>query len=157
LSLNILAGAGVTLVDVEKASGYSSLQDWDTFHYQFKLQGFLDLGALDAGLEAGYNKLYWWYYVGPYGSQTIYREGNIGTWSILALVQKSGNCGLFLQAGGGLHMFSDGSAIGLMTASGYAFRLSERISIPVFARVDAIFGTGTPIAISGGSGIQIRL
>jgi len=157
LSLAILGGAGVTLVDVEKASGYSSLQDWDTFHYQFKLQGFFSLGALDVGLEAGYNKLYWWYYVGPYGSQTIYRQGNVGTWSILALVQKSGNSGLFLQAGGGLHMFPEDSAFGVMAASGYAFRLSQRISIPVFFRVDAVFGTGSPIAISGGSGVRIRL
>jgi len=157
LALNILGGAGVTLVDVEKAAGYSSLQDWDTFHYQFKLQGFFSLGALDVGLEAGYNRLYWWYYVGPYGSQTIYREGNVTTWSILALAQKSGNSGLFLQAGGGLHMFSEDSTFGVMAASGYAFRLAERISIPVFVRVDAVFGTGSPIAISGGSGVRIRL
>ncbi|TFG78542.1 MAG: SH3 domain-containing protein, partial [Chrysiogenales bacterium] len=122
LVLNILGGAGVTLVDIEKAAGYPSLQDWDTFHYQFKLQGFFSLGALDIGLEAGYNKLYWWYYVGPYGPQTIYREGAIGTWSILALAQKAGNSGLFLQAGGGLHIFSDDSTFGLMAASGYAFR-----------------------------------
>lgn len=159
LKIGIQGGAGFTIVDLAKASGYDEpiLTDWGTFHYKFNLQALYKVGIIELGLEAGYNDLYWYYLRIPYGIQTIYRTNCVSTISIYGLLQHTMPNAIFLQAGAGIHIFDDGSTLGLMGAVGYDFRLSERLSIHLFLRIDLILDDGTPIPLSLGAGVRYHM
>lgn len=159
LKIGVLGSAGFTIVDLTKASGYDEpiLTNWGTFHYQFDLQATYKIGLLELGLEVGYNKLYWYYLRIPYGTQTIYRERHINTVNIYGLIQHTRPNAIFLQAGAGVHFFKDGTVLGFMSTAGYEFRLSDKLSAPLFIRIDLIMGDGTPIPISLGAGIRYKL
>jgi hypothetical protein len=159
LKIGVQGGAGFTIVDLAKASGYDEpiLTNWGTFHYKFNLQALYKVGMIELGLEVGYNDLYWYYLRIPYGDQTIYRENYVHTVNIYGLLQHTMPNAIFLQAGAGIHIFDDGSTLGLMGAAGYDIRLTDKLSIPLFLRLDVIFGDGTPIPISAGAGIRYHM
>jgi hypothetical protein len=159
LKIGVQGGAGFTIVDLAKASGYDEpiLTEWGTFHYKFNLQALYRLGMIELGLEVGYNDLYWYYLRIPYGYQTIYRENYVHTVNIYGLLQHTMPNAIFLQGGAGIHIFGDGSVLGLMGEVGYDIQLSERLSIPLFLRFDVIFGDGTPMPISLGGGIRYHM
>jgi hypothetical protein len=159
LTIGFHGSAGLTIVDLAKASGYDEpiLTDWGTFHYKFNVQALYKIGLIELGFEVGYNDLYWYYLRIPYGTQTIYRENYISTMNIYGLLQHTTPSAIFLQAGAGIHIFDEGSALGFMGTVGYDFRLSERLSLPIFLRLDLILGDGTPIPISLGAGIRYHL
>jgi hypothetical protein len=62
--------------------------------------------------------------------------------------------GLFVQTGAGLHFFPEGTAPGFTVVTGVNFRLSDRLSLPVFVRLDFILGDGTPTPVSFGTGLR---
>jgi hypothetical protein len=159
LTFGLQGGAGLTMVNLAKASGYDEpiLSDWGTFHYKFNVQAFYKFGLIELGLEVGYNDLYWYSLRIPYGIQTIYRENSVSTMNIYGLLQHVTPSAIFLQAGAGIHVFDEGSALGFMGTVGYDFRLSERLSMPIFLRFDLILGDGTPTPVSLGAGIRYRM
>lgn len=159
LKIGLQGSAGTTIVDLVKVTDYDEpiLREWDTFHYQIKLQALHKIGSIESGLEVGHNKLYWYYLRIPYGTQWIYRERLINTINVYALLQHTLPNAIFFQAGAGVHFFHDGISLGFMSTAGYEFRLSEKLSVPIFARIDLILGDGTPIPLSLGAGIRYHM
>ena len=144
---------GTTLVDVEKASGYDPLEEWDTFHYQINIQALYHLKKFQVGVELGFDRLYYFYARVPYGYQTIYRENTIGTTSLIGLFQYQLIDSIFFQGGSGLYFFESGTVLGFMGSLRYHFKITEKISIPAFIRVDVIFGDATPTPFAAGLGV----
>lgn len=159
LKIGLQGSAGSTMVDLVKVTDYDEpiLKNWGTSHYQIKLQALYRIGSIEPGVEVGYNDLYWYYLKIPYGTQWIYRERYINTINIYGLLQHTRPNAIFLQAGAGVHFFHDGTSLGFMGTAGYEFRLSEKLSMPVFIRLDLILGDGTPIPLSLGAGIRYHI
>lgn len=88
--LGLSISAGYTALDFEAASGYpdSLMDDWDQFHYKITAYGLFPLSStFSAGLELGYNYLYYYYYRIPYGTSPVYREAQWSTISCLGMVR----------------------------------------------------------------------
>ena len=156
--LGVMLGGGYTAVNFEEASGYSDdyLNDWGQVHFKAVAYCLIPLlSRFKAGVEIGYNDLYWWYYRVPYGPSPVYREVYWSTLSFLGIVRKELPGLLYLQAGAGLHsFFDDGTALALSAALGIKPRIS-RFGIPICLRVDPIFGAGMPITIALCGGLEM--
>jgi hypothetical protein len=152
-SAGLLAGAGVTIVDVSKVLEPYELSDWNTYSMMFK--GFAEYSIADdqaIGLEAGTNRLYYWEY--PALPYSWYNWRTEWTTNVVAYFLKDFGSRFYLQSGVGLHIFHNGTAAGLMAGGGAQFYLSEQFVIPLFLRVEPIFGAETPVAINIGTGLK---
>jgi hypothetical protein len=150
-------GGGFTAVNFEKASGYSDdyLEDWGQGHFKATLYGLAKLAPkFKAGIEVGYNDLYWWYYRIPYGPSPVYRSAEWSTLSLLGIFHKDVGRLFFIQAGAGFHFFDGDPAFALSAAIGIQPRF-KNIMFPVSFRVDPIFGAGSPTAIALGAGMEL--
>jgi hypothetical protein len=155
-SFGLIAGGGVSIVDVSQVVQPNELYDWNTYSLVFK--GFADykIGEGNAiGIEAGTNRLYFWKYPAPGYSWYNFRT----EWTTNAVIyfQKQLGDRFYLQSGAGLHMFKTGTVLGILGAFGTSFYITENLTIPVFLRVEPIFGNSTPIAINFGTGIRYNL
>ena len=160
IDIGVTLYPGYTAVNFEKALGYSDeyLNDWDQFYYSATLKGFLTTDkTVDYGAEIGWQRLYYAYYVVPYGTSPVYREFNITTFSIMGLARYSTTNRFFVIAGAGIHFFYDGVAPALMVEPGYFFKVGENLKIPVSLRIYPIFGDGTPTPVSLGIGVSYVL
>ena len=155
-SAGLIAGGGGTIVDVEEVLYEYSLSEWNTWSLVFKGFAEYQIGNNTAiGLELGANRLYYWEYKAP-----GYSWYNWGTeWTTNAVFYLAYDLGekFYVQAGAGIHIFSDGVVPGLMTGVGTLFPVGEKISIPLFLRVEPIFGCETPVAVNLGTGVRLKL
>jgi hypothetical protein len=150
---------GFTLINFEKALGYSSdnLENWNQFHLSAAVRGFLlSEKPIQFGAEVAWNKLYYAYYVIPYGPSPVYREFNVTTFSMMLLGRHFINK-FFFVGGAGLHFFNSGVSAGICLESGYMINAGESIKIPVSIRIDPIFASGTPVPISLGAGLTFAI
>ena len=149
--IRVMAGGGYTLVNFAEASGYpdSSLQNWDQANYSFSLQCLWRLTpTVRLGAEAGWEQLYYWYYVIPYGYSPVYREANWATIFAGPVVQIFLARSVYVLGGADLHFFSgDGTAVGLSAGIGTEFRLSNTLTFPLEFRVKPVLGKGTPTVL----------
>lgn len=155
--LGFSLGGGFTAVNFENASGYSDeyLEDWGQGHFKATLYALVPLASkFKAGIEIGYNDLYWWYYRIPYGPSPVYRSAEWSTLSVLAVMEKDLPGIFFTQAGAGVHFFDGDPALSLTAAFGIKPRI-KNFGIPVCLRIDPIFGAGFPIAIALGAGLEL--
>jgi len=146
---------GFTLVNFEKALGYSDdyMEDWSEVHLCAALRGFLALGKpVQFGAELAWQRLYYAYYIVPYGPSPVYREFNVSTVSLLVLGRYSFN-NFFSVGGAGIHSFNDGIAPSLCLEAGYMINILENLKIPVSFRINPVFGSGTPTPFSVGAGL----
>lgn len=157
LSLSVYPG--FTIVNFEKALGYSSddLENWNQFHISAAIHGFiLSEKPFQLGGEVAWNKLYYAYYVIPYGASPIYREFYVSTVSMMLLgrhfIDK-----FFLVGGAGVHIFNSGVSPGICLEAGYMIHAGESIRIPISIRIDPILAKGTPVPICLGTGLAIVL
>ena len=160
IEISLSAYAGYTAVNFEKALGYSDedMEDWDQFYYSVSLKGFLTSDKpLHFGAEIAWQRLYYAYYIVPYGPSPVYREFNVATTSVMALVRYSAENKFFALAGAGIHFFEDGVAPAIFIEPGYMISIGEKLKIPVSIRINPIFGDGTPIPVSVGVGLNYRL
>jgi hypothetical protein len=132
-SVGVLAGGGITIVDVSKVLEPYELSDWNTYSMTFK--GFAEYGLSGdqaIGLEAGSNRLYYWEYPAPGYSWFNWRTE--WTTNVIAYFVKNFSSRFYLQSGVGVHIFHDGTVAGLMAGGGAQFYLTEKFVIPVFLR-----------------------
>jgi hypothetical protein len=143
-----MGGGGYTLVNFKKASGYpdSSLEDWNQVNYSLALQGLWKLAPnIRIGGEAGWEQLYYWYYIIPYGYSPVYREANWATVFVGGVAQFFLTPIFYALGGVDLHFFSgDGTALGVSGGIGMEIPLFDRLAIPIEFRVKPVFGAGTP-------------
>ncbi|MBN2035561.1 MAG: hypothetical protein JW768_02345 [Chitinispirillaceae bacterium] len=150
-------GAGYTWVDFEEASDRREeyQEDCGEFHFKAAGYGLLPLGPLmSAGLEIGYNNLYWYYYRVPYVPSPIHDEKYWSTISFLGLLRVNLTDLFFVQTGAGLHAFiDDGSAFAVSAAAGIQPRINN-ISFPISVRIEPVFGKGTPTVFALDAGVE---
>ena len=159
-SVGLVAGAGYTAVDVEKAVDYSPLEEWDNYAIIIKAVAEYELrpGLLLVG-EIGENRLYYWEYrwSDGYYSGTRYRSEwttNIGL-SFKKLFGES----MYVQAGPAVHIFNDGSGtvLGLVLGGGYELELGDNFVLPLGVRVEPVFGNAVPVSFLLHTGIRYIL
>jgi hypothetical protein len=158
VSLSVLPG--FTAVNFEKALGYSDdyMEDWDQFTYGFSAKGFLVPDKpYRFGAEIGWQRLYYAYYVVPYGDYPVFREFNISTVSLMALAGYSITENFFVIAGAGIHIFNNGVTPAFYIEPGYQIKFGQRIKVPISLRINPVFGDGMPILISLGLGISYSI
>ena len=156
IEISLSGYPGYTLVNFEKALGYEDdyMSDWDQFFYGISLKGLLVPNkTFSYGLELGWQRLYYAYYIIPMGYYSAYREFNVSTISIMALGRYSPGQKFFVLAGAGIHKFNDGISPAIFIEPGYEFGLGERLKIPVSVRINPVFGDGTPLSASLGVGL----
>jgi hypothetical protein len=150
---------GFTIVNFEEALGYPDdyMTDWNQFYFSAAARGFLNTGkTMHFGAELAWEKLYYAYYVVPYGTSPVYRAFTVNTFSLMALGRYSKN--KFFAVGGlGAHFFNNGVAPSICLEAGYLINSGGKIKFPVSFRVNPIFGDGTPTPISIGIGISYTI
>jgi hypothetical protein len=153
--VSVLLYPGFTLVNFEKALGYSDdyLSDWSQFYFSAALRGFLhSSNSIQFGAEIAWQRLYDAYYVVPFPPTTVESSFHVSTISLMALGRYSYGK-FFVIGGGGLQSFESGLSPGISFETGYMLRAGETLRIPVSVRVNPIFASGTPTPISVGTGI----
>lgn len=168
--LNIQNNFGYTVVDVGQAmdiDAFSSvsgqgLSDWDQFNYKLLGQLFFEKSAkVSHGVELGLHRLYRWEEAyKPYvGSSQRWRGGVIWTMEAGYVAKYAFGEHYYVLSGLSIHNFLNGSGmtLGVPFALGHEIKFSDKFSMPLEFRVDVIFGSGTPIAIGGGLGLQFDL
>ncbi len=134
------------------------MNDWDQFYYSVSLKSLLTSDkSVHFGAEIGWQRLYYAYYVVPYGTSPVYREFNIATTSLMALARYSSNQRFFALVGAGIHIFYDGVAPAIFIEPGYMIKLARNLKLPVSIRVNPVFGDKIPIPISLGVGVSYKL
>lgn len=160
IEISLSGYAGYTAVNFEKALGYEDedMEDWDQLYYSFSAKGYFNSDKpINFGAEVGWQRLYYAYYVVPYGPSPVYREFNVSTTSVMALARYSKNQKFYALAGAGIHIFGDGVAPAIFIEPGYLVSIGENLRIPLSVRLNPIFGDGTPITISFGIGVSYRI
>ncbi len=150
---------GFTIVNFEKALGYSNdyLENWNEFHYSAAFRGFLLSGKpIQFGAEFAWQRLYYAYYIVPYGPSPVYREFNVSTVSLMALGRYSVS-NFFAVGGAGIHFFNNGISPAICLEAGYKLNVGANLKLPVSIRVNPIFGSGTPTPISAGIGFSYTI
>jgi hypothetical protein len=155
-SVGFTAGAGYTVINVQKVNDPILLSDWDNFSLVFKgyAEYQLSKGNL-IGLEVGRNRLYYWEYPAP--GYTWYNWRTEWTTNAVFYISKYFGERFFVQAGPGIHIFYNGTVFGLMGSAGTSFPIGKSLSIPVTFRIEPVFGSGTPIAVNLATGIRFNL
>lgn len=153
ITIELIGGGGVTIVDVQEASGQTSeVLGEDKGMYQvFGRVFFADLGPARVGVEVGYQYLY--YYDAPYIG-TLARD--IDAMRYAAVLRFSAADRLIAEAGAGIHSFDGGSVLSALGAIGLDFGVAERFSIPVRVRADVVFDDAITIPVGATIGLAVR-
>jgi hypothetical protein len=159
-SVGLVAGAGYTAVDVEKAVDYSPLEEWDNIGIIIKAVAEYELkpGLLLVG-EIGENRLYYWEYRWSDGYYYGTRYRSEWTTNIGLSFKKLFGESLYVQAGPAVHIFNDGTGtvLGLLLGGGYEIKVGDRLEVPLGLRVEPVFGNAVPVSILLHSGIRYVL
>jgi hypothetical protein len=155
-SFGLIIGGGYTVINVQKVVDPNPLSDWNNYGLVFK--GYAEYQISEdkmLGLEIGRNRLYYWEYPAPGYSWYNWRT----EWTTNAVVYLSKHFGekFFIQIGPGIHIFYNGTVLGLLGSVGTSFPISNNFSIPLTFRIEPVFGSGTPVAINIATGIRFKL
>lgn len=160
LEFNVLAGA--TAVDIEEAIG-EEIEDWSVFNLGILATAAKSVNEnMDAGLELGFQQLYYYEYIYDYPAQVGYSSrweyGNASTIH-LGAVFNFHSTGAYFKTGGNIRVFTDGSGVtlGLLTGGGFKINVSDKVYIPLGLRLDVVFGNATPIGLTLDTGVNIAL
>ena len=149
-NIGIITGAGHTFVDIEKAIDWDDLEEWDYVGVIIKALGEYEFkNELILYTEIGATRLYYWEYRWSDGYYSGFRFRSEWTTNLQVHLKKFLSDNWFIQAGPGIHIFNDGSGTvpGISAAAGYTAFLTDEISIPVAARLESVFGSGTPTSL----------
>ena len=148
---------GVNLLDVEKSEEYE-LEDWNTYSNETLVEftKVNDRGLILGG-EFGAHRLYYWERRDSYYG--YYYWGTQWTYHLGGLVGYTQNEKLSLKTGLNFRFYSDGSgiAVAIPIAADYGIRLSDRLTLPVGIRTDAIFANAFTFSINILVGLRYQI
>ena len=146
---------GVNILDVEKSEDYE-LEDWNTYSNETLIEftRVNDQGLILGG-EFGAHRLYYWErrdtYYGYYywGTQWTYHLGGLVGYAL--------NEKISLKTGLNFRYYSDGSgiAVAIPIFADYGIRLTDRLSLPVGIRTDAIFANAFTFSLNISIGLNL--
>ncbi len=145
---------GFTLVNFEEALDYpdDDMTDWSQVYFSVAAKAFLKSEKkIQFGAELAWQQLYYASYRIPYGPSPVYREFNVTSISTMALGRYMIN-NFFVTGGAGLHFFNSGVSPSISAEAGYAIKAGEHLKFPLSVRINPIFASGTPTALSVGIG-----
>lgn len=133
---------GGTIVDIETLVIIDEIQgtvaeDWGQFSGGLSLQYFYEINKLvSLGAEIMYQHLFWYEVHVPYGQYGIYREYSINAFKIAPVFRIGGSGQVTFDIGPAEVIFRDGVVIGSFASLNYNIPLSDKMEIPIKARVD---------------------
>jgi len=141
-------GYGYTAIDMEEWVG-STLWNWDQANYGGHVQVFfMKAGPISAGLQLGYQTLFWYETRSDAGFSTpIYRQYWPGSTQIMIIGQTGGLNGWFTEFGIGAYSGESISGLAIAGGGGYRISLNGGFGIPLKIKVDAIFAE-QPLAVT---------
>lgn len=154
VTIEVSGGGGITVVDVQKASGQTSEvrgEEKGTYQY-FGRVFFADLGPARFGVEVGYQYLY--FYEAPYIG---YLDRDIDAMRYAAVLRFSAPGSVVFETGAGVYSFDGGSVFSALGAAGLDFALTDKVSIPIRARADIVLDDALTIPVGATLGLSIRL
>jgi hypothetical protein len=154
---------GGTIVDIEalvlidEVSG-TVAEDWGQFSGGLSLQYLYETNRLiSLGLEVMYQHLFWYDVRVPYGSYDIYREYSINAFKLAPIIRIGGSGKVALDVGPTV-VFRDGVVMGSFMSLNYNIPLSDKLDIPIKARLDYVelYGVNVfPLTLN--AGLRIKL
>ena len=154
---------GGTIVDIETLVLIDEIQgtvaeDWGQFNGGLSLQYLYETNKfLSVGLEIMYQHLFWYEVHVPYGTYGLYREYSINAFKFAPILRIGGTGIVALDIGPEV-IFSDGAVIGTFMSLNYNIPLSDKLEIPIKARVDymGLYGVNVfPLTLN--AGLRVKL
>ncbi|XOV91288.1 MAG: hypothetical protein ACFHWX_13860 [Bacteroidota bacterium] len=141
-------GYGYTAFDLEEWVG-TTLWNWDQANYGGNVQlYFLEFNSIDAGIQIGYQTLFWYETRSDAGFSTpIYRQYWPGSTQIMMVAQFGQDTGWFGEFGLGGYSGEAISGFALSGGGGYRIGLKGGWGIPIKAKVDAVLAE-QPMAVT---------
>ena len=158
LNITIYNANGVNILDVEQSEEYE-LEEWDTYSNETLIEftRISEKGFILGG-EFGAHRLYYWERREPYYGYFIW--GTLWTYHLGGIVGYAPFERLFLKTGLNFRYYGDGSGIAVAIvpiAVDYGIRLSDRFSLPVGIRTDAIFANAFTISLNLAVGLRYQI
>jgi hypothetical protein len=158
MNISLYNANGINILDVENSEEYE-LEDWDTYSNETLIE-FIRISekGFIVGGEFGAHRLYYWERREPYYGYFIW--GTLWTYHLGGLIGYSLNDKLWLKTGLNFRYYGDGSGIAFAIVPlsvDYAIRLSDRLSIPVGIRTDAIFANAFTFSINLALGLRYQI
>ncbi|MCP4458474.1 MAG: hypothetical protein GY816_10700 [Cytophagales bacterium] len=144
------------IVDQDEISG-TVLMDWAKVSYGFSGQYFFSsLGNVEFGAELMYQYLYWYYVRVLNGTTTSNPEYDVNVFRITPIARFRTDSPFALDIGPEFN-FSNGIRLGLLVSANYDISLTDKIDIPLKARLDIMNRIVMTMPISINAGIRIKL
>ncbi len=150
-------GYGYTGVDLDEWVG-TSLWNWDQANYGGHVQiFFLKAGPVTAGLQLGYQTLFWYETRSDAGfSSPIYRQYWPGSTQIMIIGQTGTEKGWFSEFGVGGYSGESISGLAVAGGGGYRIGLKGGFGIPLKVRIDALFAEQPMLVSTFFAGLSYR-
>jgi len=161
-SLEFALTAGVTVVDLDEMVEEDEVEgtfvdDYDLFNSGVSGQFFYaSKGPIAFGVEIMYHYLYWYTVSVPYVPSRIYRTYNISTFKVAPIFRFGANSMIAFDVAPVLFL-QEGVNIGLLSSLNLNIPISQKLSIPIKARVDIYKGLVVTIPISLNIGLKLKL
>ncbi|MEQ8555280.1 MAG: hypothetical protein RIC06_21560 [Cyclobacteriaceae bacterium] len=150
-------GYGYTAIDLEEWVG-STLWNWDQANYGGHVQVFfLRAGPVAAGIQLGYQTLFWYETRSDAGFATpIYRQYWPGATQIMIVGQTGGEKGWFSEFGIGGYSGESISGLAITGGGGYRIGLNRGFGIPLKIKIDALFAEQPMLVSTFFAGLSYR-
>jgi len=147
-----------TLVLMDESTG-TVAEDWGQFSGGLSFQYFYKLNkSFSLGMEMMYQHLFWYEVHVPYGTYGIYREYSINAFMFAPVFRIGGSGNLAFDLGPAEVIFRDGVVIGSFMSLNYNYPLSDKLEIPIKARVEymGLYGVNVwPLTLN--AGLRVKL
>lgn len=158
LKIAIYNANGTNILDVEQSEEYE-LEDWNTYSNETLIEFTrISENGLILGGEFGAHRLYYWErrdsYTGYFYWATLW------TYHLGGLVGYTPNEKLSFKTGLNFRYYGDGSGIAVAIVpifADYGIRLTDRLSLPVGVRTDAIFANAFTFSLNISVGLRYQI
>jgi hypothetical protein len=167
LSFQVIAPiAHSQLIEVDGGIGYSAVNitswssvepnDWNNLSGFATAQGFYRINkTISVGISAGFHHLFWYEYK-DYYDYWYSKEVNAARITALTRFHFGRN---FVDVGAGPFIFNDFVDFAVVASYGYAFKLTDKLSLPIKVNCSVIFDSDAsvvPFTISTGLSYRIK-
>jgi len=161
-SLEISAMLGYTVHDLDKLIEKDEISntyatDWNEFSYGISVQYiYASLEKIALGGELDYQYLYWYSVKIPYGTSPIYRTYEVGTVRLVPFLRLGSGNFFSFDIGPEINLLN-GLNPGLMASGNINIPVTEKLEIPVKARMDLFNNIVLTVPVTLNVGVRLKL